>query len=197
MRLSAPRIAPVDLNKIDDEQREALASIQGATKDVTRSGGHILNIFRTMVHAPKALTAFLAWGGYILSRRNSLSERDRELVILRVGYNCKSGYEFTQHTRIGLDAGLTDAEVEAIKTGPDDPSWNEADRAMLRATDDLTRDFHVRDASWAALSFLTDKQKMDLVMTVGQYTQVSMMLNSFGVQLDPGQTLDPALDARA
>ncbi len=38
---------------------------------------------------------------------------------------------------------------------------------------------------------------MDLVMTVGQYTQVSMMLNSFGVQLDPGQELDPALDRRA
>ena len=43
---------------------------------------------------------------------------------------------------------------------------------------------------------VTDKQKMDLVMTVGQYTQVSMMLNSFGVQLDPGQELDPALDHR-
>ena len=38
---------------------------------------------------------------------------------------------------------------------------------------------------------------MDLVMTVGQYTQVSMMLNSFGVQLDPGQTLDPDLDRRS
>ena len=196
MRLSAPRIAPVDLEKIDDEQREALAPMVQATKDVTRTGGHILNIFRTMVHAPKALTAFLAWGGYILSRRNSLSERDRELVILRVGYNCGSGYEFTQHTRIGLDAGLTEAEVEAIKAGPDDPSWSEAERAMLRATDDLTRDFHVSDASWSALSFLSDKQKMDLVMTVGQYTQVSMMLNSFGVQLDPGQELDPALDRR-
>ena len=117
-------------------------------------------------------------------------------MILRVGYNCGSGYEFTQHTRIGLDAGLTEAEVEAIKAGPDDPSWSEAERAMLRATDDLTRDFHVSDASWSALSFLSDKQKMDLVMTVGQYTQVSMMLNSFGVQLDPGQELDPALDRR-
>lgn len=196
MRLSAPRIQPVDLDAIDDDQREALAPMLGATKDVTRSGGHILNIFRTMVHAPKALTAFLAWGGYILSRRNSLSERDRELVILRVGYNCKSGYEFTQHTRIGLDAGLTEAEMEAIKAGPNDPLWNEADRAMLRATDDLTRDYHVSDANWAALAFFSDKQKMDLVMTVGQYAQVSMMLNSFGVQLDPGQSLDPALDGR-
>ena len=32
---------------------------------------------------------------------------------------------------------------------------------------------------------------MDAVFTVGQYTQVSMFLNTFGVQLDPGQTLDP------
>lgn len=196
MRLSAPRVPPVDLDQIDDEQREALAVFTGIQRDVTKSEGAVLNIFRTLVHAPKALTAFLAWGGYILSRRNSLSERDRELVILRVGYNCKSGYEFTQHTRIGLDAGLTEAEIEAIKAGPDDPSWSDADRAMLRATDDLTRDFHVSDASWSALSFLSDKQKMDLVMTVGQYTQVSMMLNSFGVQLDAGQELDPALDGR-
>ncbi len=197
MRLSAPRIAPVDLATIDDEQREALAVFTGIARDVTKSEGTVLNIFRTLVHAPKAMTAFLAWGGYILSRRNSLSERDRELVILRTGFNCGSGYEFTQHTRIGLDSGLTEAEIAAIKAGPDDPSWSAADRAMLRATDDLTRDFHVSDASWAGLSFMTDKQKMDLVMTVGQYTQVSMMLNSFGVQLDPGQTLDPELDRRA
>jgi len=36
---------------------------------------------------------------------------------------------------------------------------------------------------------------MDVVFTVGQYTQVSMMLNTFGVQLDPGQSLDPDLAA--
>jgi hypothetical protein len=54
----------------------------------------------------------------------------------------------------------------------------------------------VSESSWAALDFLTEKQKMDLVMTAGQYTQVSMMLNSFGVQLDDGQVLDPQLDGR-
>lgn len=197
MRLSAPRVEPVDLATIDDEQREALAVFTTAARDVTKSEGTILNIFRTLVRAPKALKAYLAWASYILSRRNSLSARDRELVILRTGFNCGSGYEFTQHTRIGLDAGLSQAEIEAIKAGPNDPMWNEADRAMLRATDDLTRDFHVSDAGWAALEFMTEKQKMDLVMTVGQYTQTSMILNSFGVQLDPGQELDPALDHRA
>ena len=58
-------------------------------------------------------------------------------------------------------------------------------------------DFARHEPTWAALAALDDKARMDLVMTVGQYTQVSMMLNSFGVQLDPGQTLDPDLDRRA
>lgn len=66
---------------------------------------------------------------------------------------------------------------------------------MLRATDELTKDSFISDATWADLAELSEKQKMDLVMTVGQYTQVSMMLNSFGVQLDDDLVLDPDLKA--
>ena len=187
MRLSAPRIQPVDLDHLDDDQREALSPFLAR--------GDVLNIFRTLANAPKALTSFLAWGGYILSKRNALSERDRELVILRTGFNCKSGYEWTQHVPIGIAAGLSAEECERIKAGPDADGWAGRDRALLRATDDLTRDFFVSEANWTALDFLTDDQKMHLVMSVGQYTQVSMMLNSFGVQLDDGQVLDPDLKA--
>ena len=68
------------------------------------------------------------------------------------------------------------------------------ERALLAATDDLNRDHFVSNASWAEMKkHFTDRQCMDLVFTVGQYTQVSMILNSFGVQLDAGQTLDPDL----
>ena len=158
-------------------------------------GGKILNIFRTLAHAPKALTAFLGWGNYILSKRNALSPRDRELVILRTGYNCRSGYEWTQHKRIGLDCGLSEDEIARIKAGPDADGWNDLDRAMLRATDELTTNHFVTDASWAALAQLGDKGRMDLVMTVGQYTQVSMILNSFGIQVEDGWTVDPDLKA--
>jgi hypothetical protein len=34
---------------------------------------------------------------------------------------------------------------------------------------------------------------MDVVFTAGQYTQVSMLLNTFGVQLDEGLKGDPDL----
>lgn len=194
MRLSKPRIEPVDLDRLDADQRAALSPFldNGGGKV---GGGKVLNIFRTLAHAPKALTAFLGWGSYILSRRNALSERDRELVILRTGYNCRSGYEWTQHKRIGLDIGLTEDEIERIKAGPDAAGWSNIDRAMLRATDDLTSNHFVSDASWAALAPLGDKGRMDLIMTVGQYTQVSMMLNSFGIQVEDGWEVDPDLKA--
>jgi 4-carboxymuconolactone decarboxylase len=194
VRLSKPRIEPVDLDRLDADQRAALEPFF-ATGGGRVGGGRILNIFRTLAHAPKAMTAFLGWGNYILSKRSALGLRDRELVILRTGYNCRSGYEWTQHKRIGLDCGLTETEIERIKAGPDADGWTDLDRAMLRATDELTADHFVSDASWAALAPLGDKGRMDLVMTVGQYTQVSMMLNSFGIQVEEGWTVDPDLKA--
>ena len=136
MRLSAPRIEPVDLGRLDADQRAALEPFLASDANVVGGkvgGGKILNIFRTLAHAPKALTAFLGWGNYILSKRNALSPRNRELVILRTGYNCRSGYEWTQHKRIGLDCGLTEDEIARIKAGPDAADWDDLDRAMLRA----------------------------------------------------------------
>ena len=132
LRLNAPRIEPVDLDRLDADQRAALEPFL-ASDGGKVGGGKILNIFRTLARAPKALTAFLGWGNYILSKRNALSPRDRELVILRTGYNCRSGYEWTQHKRIGLDSGLTADEIQRIKDGPDADGWSDIDRAMLRA----------------------------------------------------------------
>jgi len=194
LRLSAPRVEPVNLDRLDAEQRAALEPLLAADGGKV-GGGRVLNIFRTLAHAPRALTAFLAWGGYILSKRNALSPRDRELVILRTGYNCRSGYEWTQHKPIGLGCGLTEIEIERIKAGPQAEGWSDLDRAMLSAADELTRDHFVSDQSWAALAPLGEKGRMDLVFTVGQYTQVSMILNSFGIQVEEGWETDPDLRA--
>ncbi len=188
MRLSAPRIAPLDPAALDTEQAEALAPVM-------REGGS-LNIFLTLARAPEALKRFLGWGNYVLSKRNALDPRPRELAILRTGYNCGSGYEFAQHTAIGLRSGISPAEIEALKQDPDASDWSDLELAILTACDELHGDCFVSDATWAALAELGDKARMDLVFTVGQYTQVSMMLNSFGVQLEDGAAPNPDLDRR-
>ncbi|MEM1434749.1 MAG: carboxymuconolactone decarboxylase family protein [Pseudomonadota bacterium] len=186
MRLHRPRIAPLDPADMLPEHQEAL-------KDF--GPGPIFNIFRTLARAPKALTRFNFWGGYVLSRRNDLPAREREILILRVGYLCRSGYEFAQHERIGLDSGLTKDEIARIKAGAA-AGWGAADAALIQAADELVGDHFIADVTWNTLrEHFTEKQCMDVVFTCGQYTQVSMMLNSFGVQLDDDLTLDPDLAA--
>ena len=88
MRLHHPRITPLSDAALTPEQREALLR-------AVVPGRQPLNIFRTFAHAPDALTPFLTWGSYILSKKNSLNARQREIVILRIGYLCKAGYEWT------------------------------------------------------------------------------------------------------
>jgi 4-carboxymuconolactone decarboxylase len=190
MRLRTPRIAPTEPESWNDAQK-ALA------QPLLDKRGKVINIFRTLMNHPDAMKGFMGWGSYVLSKKNSLPAREREIVILRIGYLCGSGYEWTQHRAIGERAGLTAAEIEGIKVGASASHWSAADAALLRATDDLHANHCVSDASWTALGeHFTPTQCMDLVFTAGQYTQVSMILNSFGVQLDEGQTLDPDLDRR-
>ena len=187
MRLNAPRIAPLPDGAFTDEQAAILAPLAGRTP--------LLNIFRTLARTPQALRAFLAWGGYIMSAESSLSPRQREIVILRVGYLCRSGYEFAQHAEIGLQSGLAPEEIKHIKAGAD-AGWPPAEAALIRMADELVAGHFVGDATWAQLRTHFDETAcMDAVYTAGQYTQVSMFLNTFGVQLDRGQVLDPDLRA--
>lgn len=184
MRLAAPRIAPLTDAEMDAAQKGALASMAGRP---------VLNIFRTLARAPEALSAFLSWGSYVLSKNNSLPSREREIVVLRIGYLCKAGYEWTQHVPIGMRAGITAEEIERLKAGAE-AGWSAPDAALIRATDELHADHFISDATFAELRrYFSERQVMDLVFTAGQYTQVCMMLNTFGVPLDAGQTLDPDL----
>jgi alkylhydroperoxidase family enzyme len=185
MRLSAPRIEPLGKDELDPAAREVLAALPEFSRN--------FNIFRTLARNPDALQAFLGWGNYVLSARNSLTARHRELAILRTGWLCRAGYEWAQHVEFGRRSGISDAEV---KGGAEAPGWDALEAAILKACDELIGDRHVSDATWLALAELGDRGRMDLVFTVGQYTQVSMMLNAFGVQLDPDLAADPALTPR-
>jgi alkylhydroperoxidase family enzyme len=171
----APRIPPLADAEFDDAQRELIAK---------RGNAPILNIFRTLVRHPVLYKAFTKFGSHILGT-NTIDPRKREILILRVGHLCKCPYELHQHTAIGKRVGLTDLELERIAEGPTAPGWTPLESAMLQATDELHKDQRVSDATWNALKQeLNEKQLMDLVFTVGQYTMVSMALSTFGVQIE-------------
>ncbi len=179
MRLSEPRVQPLAAADLSDETLKSL----GRRRDTEAP---VLNIFTTLAHHPKLLKRWLVFGNHVLSK-STLPARERELAILRIGWLCRSEYEFGQHTVIGKDCGLSDEEIRRTTEGPDAAGWSEFDALLLRAVDELHADAFVSDASWKALSgHFSTEQLMDLVFAVGQYNLVSMALNTLGVQLDEG-----------
>ena len=179
MRLSEARLQPLAEAQLSDDALQAL----GRERD---SGAPLLNIFATLAHHPKLMKRWLVFGNHVLAK-STLPAREREIVILRIGWLCQAEYEFGQHTVIGKQTGLSDEEIKRITQGPDADGWCDLDTLLLRAVDELHADTIVSDATWKSLSTqLSTEQLLDLVFTVGQYNLVSMALNTLGVQLDEG-----------
>ncbi len=178
MRLKQPRIPALGEQQWDDEARELL---QPFIKQ-----GRVFNIFRTLANHPALAKRWMVFANHILGK-STLSVRDRELLILRIGWLCQAGYEWGQHVQIARQAGMSDDEIRSAQSGPDTSGLSNVDKLLLQATDELHQDAFVSDATWQGLQeHYNMQQLMDLVFTVGQYNLVCMALNSFGVQLDEG-----------
>jgi len=178
-RLMKPRIPPVTKENWTDAQREMMTPYENIGA---------INIGATVANYPELAKDWLVFSSHIL-RRNSLPARDREVLILRIGWLCRSEYEWAQHVRIGRAAGLTDDDLAHIMKGPDATGVSTHDKLLLVAATELRDKAFISDLTWNALAKTYDtKQMMDIVFTVGQYNLVSMALNSFGVQLEPGLT---------
>lgn len=146
-----------------------------------------LNIARTVAQNPGL---FQAWGGfatYILGPDLSITPRERELAILRVGWNHQASYEWAHHVAIAQEIGMSDEDILAVQDGPDSAHWNERDALILQAADELWQAREISATTWEGLKrYFSDKQMLDLLFTMGQYTLVSMALNSLKVQLEEG-----------
>ncbi len=178
MRPTEARIQP--LEQTDDPELSEILS-----KTLLRDGKPI-NIFGVLAHHPKLLKRFNLFAGFMLTQ-GVVPFREKEIVILRIGWNAQSVYEFGQHTLLGLERGLTDAEIKALTQDLDSHNWTEDDQALITMADELAADDCVTDQTWAKLAKRWDDQAMvELLMLAGTYRLVSGFLNSAGVQLDDG-----------
>lgn len=185
MRFSEPRVPPVDPHA-ENTPADTLELLERFARNDGRGVDGQLNIFKTLAHHPDLLRRWTVFGNHVLYK-STLPARERELVILRVGWRCRSGYEWGQHCVIGKREGLSDQEIRRIADGPDADGWSEVDATLLRAADELHDDSCISDATWAVLTRHYDtRQLIDLVFAIGQYHLVSMALNTLGVQLDAG-----------
>jgi 4-carboxymuconolactone decarboxylase len=177
-----PRLDPLPESEWPAELRSVLESPTPAVG--ARLGDN--NIFATLAHHPALFRAWLPFGGFLLTG-GVLEARERELLILRTGYNCGSPYEWGQHVRIGEAVGMGRAEIMRIANGPADPGFSAHDATLLRAADELHADAKISDATFAALREHYDERALiEIAMLVGHYHLVAFALNSLEVELDDG-----------
>jgi 4-carboxymuconolactone decarboxylase len=177
-RPQTPRIPPIADDAIDEETRELLEAVRLPNAEAT-------NIFETLVRHPGLFRRWMPFAGKLLGGK--LPGRDRELLILRTGFRCRSPYEWGQHVRLAKAEGISDEDIERVAAGPDAPGWDPFDRALLTAADELQDDACITDGTWAALAERYDeRQLIEVPMLVGQYHMVAFTLNSLGVQREPG-----------
>jgi 4-carboxymuconolactone decarboxylase len=169
------RIPMLDLSTLSGEDADTAAK--------HRVNGRDLNLFKILMNHPTLVRRWTVFAGHVL-RKQTLPARERELLILRIGWLNQAEYEWAQHVEIAKREGISEAEIGRVKAGPKG-GWGGDDAVLLQAVDDLYEHSVVSDATWAGLAKkYSTEQMIDLVFTIGQYNLVSWALNSFGVPLD-------------
>lgn len=123
----------------------------------------------------------------MLMAKSNLPRRDLELVVLRTDWLCQSPYNWGEHVSIAKRFGVTQEEIERITMGSVADGWNEHDRALVLAAEELCEDSMLSDETWELLKkSFTDKQIFELIVLVGQFTLVTYFQNSLRIPLAAG-----------
>jgi alkylhydroperoxidase family enzyme len=158
--------------------------------------GRGIAVNRTMARHPKLYERWQPRQGLVV-RVSKLPPKQRELIILRTGWNCQSEYEWAKHVGTVGRAREHGLDPVQIAQGASSGAWNEVEKALIRAADELYRDTVVSDATWRALSpQLGMELMMTAVVTVSDFRAISLSLNAYGVQLEEGDEHFPKLASR-
>ncbi len=158
--------------------------------------GDGLRVSRTFRRHSRMAEARSASPGYVNNpERSRLAPHDRELLILRTGWNAQAVYEWAKHVGSVGRAREHGLDPVWIAQGRDQPGWNAHELALIDAANEMYRDAMISDETWDTLAERYDPhQMMSIVFTAARYRMVSMTLNAFGVQPLPDDELFPTLE---
>ena len=124
----------------------------------------------------------------MLSSRNKLPTRLRELMIMRLAWTTGSEYAWFQHYRIATEGDITPEEIVAVRDWRRSKLFSAADRAVLAAADDTRENGKVSDPVWAACERELKEPALlvEMVVAIGNWTMFSQLLQSLRVEIEAG-----------
>jgi len=182
--MTAPSLPYIPLIGPDEITEETQAFFDFVDGPGGRASGSKLNVIRTLAHNPDLGQRYFQFGVYIL-RFSTLEPRLRELVTLRTASLYGSEYEWSKHVPPARKAGISDAEIDAIGSGPQLPGGDTLENALLLATDQIVKENRIDAAVWQIIAGQLDyRQQLDFVFTVSSYAMLAMSLAALNVQLE-------------
>jgi alkylhydroperoxidase family enzyme len=139
-------------------------------------GGRMLNLYRMLLHSPAVADG---WRAFLTAIRQqcSLAGRHRELAILQVAVVNRAQYEFDAHVPFALREGVTQAQLDDMRSGRTPQGLTDVDRAVIDYTTVMTRSVDVPDALFDEVRRHFNEQEMvELTATVAAYNLVSRFL---------------------
>lgn len=107
-------------------------------ENTRKRGGHILNLHKVTGHAPKLTSAKRPFT-YALRNDCDVPRLYRELAICRTAINVECDYELHHHHPLALQAGLTQAQFNALRQWQAKPELFDAkQKAVLSFVDEMT-----------------------------------------------------------
>lgn len=163
------------------EPREVVDAIRA------RRGGTLLNLDRILLHSPPVAAG---WNRMLGSVRAdlALSPKLKELAMCVVAVLNGADYEWGHHAPLFVQAGGTDAQLAAMRdpeaASRDAGLFDDAERAALALSVEMTRTVKVADATFAAVraALPDDRQVFELVTVIAAYNMVSRVLVAVGIE---------------
>ena len=151
-----------------------------------RRGGRLLNLDRILLYSPPMAEGWNSFMGNVRTRL-ALSPKLRELAICVVARLNGADYEFHHHAPLFLEAGGTQAQLDAlaeIDEGVLPGALDPASAAVARFTFESTRHVKVSDETFdrTRRALGDDRLLVELVGVIASYNMVSRVLVAFDVQ---------------
>jgi len=159
----------------------ALAALIGRIKD--ERAGTLLNLYRMLLHSPPLADG---WRELMTAIRQhaTLPGRMRELVILHIAVINGADYEFRAHVPFALTEGITQAQIDALKSGRIE-GLSEAECAVLAYARAMTIEVRVPDPLFDDVRRqLSAREIVELTATIAAYNMVSRFVEALQIDHD-------------
>lgn len=166
------------------EKEQALPEVKEIFQKIEDNGARVLNLYKAAAHSPKVFLNLVRLGNSVI-RRTELPPKLREIATLRVACLTGSEYEWTQHTPVALQVGLSQKQIDSITTWRNSAEFNKEERAVLQYTDEVAQKIVVTDPTFNALrEFFSEQVIVELTITIGYYGMLARLLVPLQVEVD-------------